>query len=134
MTAVRQSIVAPPGAPAAAGAYSHGLVFGGLLFCSGQTAIDPATGELIRGTVADQTRRCLENLAATCQAAGADLRNAVRVAVYMTNLADFPEMNAAYGDYFRDPDAPARTTIGVAALPRGAELEVDAIVALPAAA
>ncbi len=134
MTPDRQSIVAPPGAPPAAGPYSHGLVFQGFLFCSGQTAVNPATGELIRGTVADRTRRCLENLTATCRAAGADLRDAVRVAVYMTNLDDFQEMNAAYGEYFGGPNAPARTTIGVAALPRGADLEIDAIVALPAAA
>lgn len=130
MSTDRRSIVAPPEAPAAAGPYSHGIVWQGLLFCSGWTAIDPLTGELIQGSVGDRTRRCLDNLAATCRAAGAELRDAVRVAVYTTDLSIFQEMNAAYAEYFAGADAPARTTIGVAALPGGADLEMDAIVGL----
>lgn len=133
MTPDRRSIVAPPDAPAAAGPYSHGMIFQGLLFCAGWTAVDPLTRELIGGTVGDRTRRCLQNLEATCRAAGADLRNAVRVAVYMTDLGMFQKMNAAYGEYFGDAELPVRTTIGVAALPGGADIEMDAIVALPQA-
>ncbi len=118
------------GAPAAVGPYSHGVVAGGLLFCSGQTPLDPDTNELVEGTVGDRTRRCLDNLAAVCAAAGAQLADAVRCGVYVTDLGDFAEVNAAYAEYFPG-QPPARTTIGVAALPLGTDVEIDAIVALP---
>jgi 2-iminobutanoate/2-iminopropanoate deaminase len=118
------------GAPAAVGPYSHGVVAGGLLFCSGQTPLDPDTNELVEGTVGDRTRRCLDNLAAVCAAAGAQLADAVRCGVYVTDLGAFAEVNAAYAEYFPG-QPPARTTIGVAALPLGTDVEIDAIVALP---
>jgi 2-iminobutanoate/2-iminopropanoate deaminase len=119
-------------APAAIGAYSHGVVSSGLLFCSGQIPLDPDTGELVDGGVGDQTRRCLDNLSAVCEAAGAKLTDAVRLTVYCADLAgDWQEVNDAYGAYFGDDDAPARAAIGVAALPRGARIEIDAVVALP---
>jgi 2-iminobutanoate/2-iminopropanoate deaminase len=120
------------GAPAAIGAYSHGVVSNGLLFCSGQIPLDPATGELVDGGAGEQTRRCLDNLAAVCAAEGATLADAVRVTVYAADLAgDWQEINDAYGAYFGDDGAPARAAIGVAALPRGARVEIDAVVALP---
>jgi 2-iminobutanoate/2-iminopropanoate deaminase len=119
------------GAPAAIGAYSHAVVSNGLLFCSGQIPLDPASGELIDGPVGDQTRRCLDNLGAVCEAAGAVLTDGVRLTVYAADLAgDWAEINEAYASYFGD-GAPARVAIGVAALPKGARVEIDAIVALP---
>ncbi len=118
------------GAPAAVGPYSHGVVAGGLLFCSGQTPLDPETNTLVEGTVGDRTRRCLDNLTAVCAAAGAQLSDAVRCGVYVTDLGAFAEVNAAYAEYFPG-QPPARTTIGVAALPLGTDVEIDAIVALP---
>ena len=92
------------GAPAAVGPYSHGVVAGGLLFCSGQTPLDPETNTLVEGTVGDRTRRCLDNLAAVCAAAGAQLGDAVRCGVYVTDLGAFAEVNEVYGSFF--PAAP----------------------------
>ena len=118
------------GAPDAVGPYSHAVSSGGLLFCSGQTPLDPATGKLVQGPVGDQTRRCLENLRLVCQSAGAELSDAVRLGIYVTDMGTFPEVNEAYGSFFGE-GPPARSTIGVAALPLGAAVEIDAIVALP---
>jgi 2-iminobutanoate/2-iminopropanoate deaminase len=117
------------GAPDAVGPYSHAVRSGGLLFCSGQTPLDPATGKLVEGPVGEQTRRCLENLRVVCAAAGADLADAVRLGVYVTDMGTFPEVNEAYATFFGE-GPPARSTIGVASLPLGANVEIDAIVAL----
>ena len=84
------------GAPDAVGPYSHAVRSGGLLFCSGQTPLDPATGKLVEGSVGDQTRRCLENLQLVCAAAGAELADAVRMGIYVTDMGTFPEVNEAY--------------------------------------
>lgn len=119
------------GAPAAIGPYSHAVQAGGLLFCSGQTPLDADTGELISGSVADETRKCLQNLEVVCSAAGAALDDAVRMTVYLTDLSgSFAEVNEAYGEFFAS-DPPARVAIGVSELPMGARVEIDAIVALP---
>jgi len=118
------------GAPAAIGPYSHAVRAGNLLFCSGQIPLDPESGELVGRTVTEQARRCLENLGAVCSAAGASLHDAVRVTVYTTDLGEFAAVNEAYGEYF-EGDPPARVAVGVAALPKGALVEIDAIVALP---
>jgi 2-iminobutanoate/2-iminopropanoate deaminase len=125
-----RSTVTAIGAPAAIGPYSHGVVAGGLLFCSGQIPLDPDNGELVGGTIADQTRRCLESLVAICSAAGADLADAARCTVYLTDMNDFGTVNEAYGEFFA-ADPPARVAYAVAALPRGASIEIDAIVAMP---
>ncbi len=122
--------VTAPGAPDAVGPYSHAVRSGGALYCSGQVPLDPGTGKLVEGSVGDQTRRCLENLRLVCQAAGAELSDAVRVGIYVTDMSTFPEVNEAYGSFFGE-GPPARSTIGVAALPLGAAVEIDAIVALP---
>jgi 2-iminobutanoate/2-iminopropanoate deaminase len=123
--------VSAEGAPEAIGPYSHAVISNGLVFCSGQVPLDPATGELVEGGVGDQTRRCLDNLAAVCEAAGAQLSDAVRLTVYAVDLAgDWAEINEAYGSYFQT-EPPARAAIGVAALPKGARVEIDAVVALP---
>ena len=131
MTHQRRAIAAPD-APEAIGAYSHGIVSNGLLFCSGQVPLDPSSGELIKGDAAEQVARCLQNLDAVCEAAGARLSDAVRVTLYLTDLAvDFPTVNEAYGAFFTDGDPPARVAVGVAALPKGASVEAEAVVALP---
>ena len=129
MTADRESISAPD-APAAIGPYVHAVRAGGLLFCSGQIPLDPRTGDLVGTSPGAQAGRCLENLAAVCHAAGATLGDAVRVTVYLTDMKAFPEVNEVYESFF-ESDPPARVAIGVAALPRGAQVEVDAVVAVP---
>jgi 2-iminobutanoate/2-iminopropanoate deaminase len=125
----RQPVTAPD-APKPAGPYSHAVRSGGLLFCSGQVPIDPATGSLVEGSIGDQARQCLENLSTVCARAGVTLADAVRMSVYVTDISTFAQVNEVYGTYF-ESDPPARTTIGVAALPGGAQIEMDAIVALP---
>ena len=125
----RQPVTAP-NAPAAVGPYVHAVMAGGLLFCSGQIGIDPRSGELVGLTAGEQAGRCLENLAAVCDAAGATLGDAVRITVYLTDIAAFGEVNDVYGLFF-ESDPPARVAIGVAALPLGAKVEMDAVVALP---
>jgi 2-iminobutanoate/2-iminopropanoate deaminase len=119
------------GAPAAIGPYSHAVRAGGLLFCSGQIPLDPDTDSLVGDTPAEQAAQCLRNLQAVCAAAGASLQDAVRCTVYLTDLAGaFADVNGAYGEFFA-ADPPARVAVGVAALPKGAQVEIDAIVALP---
>jgi 2-iminobutanoate/2-iminopropanoate deaminase len=127
---VEREVVTAPDAPAAVGPYSHAVRAGDLLFCSGQIPLDPATGELVGDSAGEQARRCLENLRAVCAAAGARLERAVRCTVYLTDLAAFGEVNEVYGEFFGAGDAPARVAFGVAALPRGAQVEIDAVVAL----
>jgi 2-iminobutanoate/2-iminopropanoate deaminase len=122
--------VSTENAPAAIGPYSQAIRTGSLLFCSGQVALDPATGELVKEDIQGQARRCLENLSAVCQAAGASLSQAVRCTVYLTDMGDFARVNDAYGEFFGSDDPPARVTVAVAGLPAGADVEIDAIVAL----
>ena len=129
MPGLRDAVTAP-NAPAAIGPYVHAVAAGGLLFCSGQIPLDPRTGDLVGSTAADQAGRCLENLAAVCQAAGTTLGDAVKVTIYMTDMTAFSAVNEVYGSFF-ESDPPARLAVGVAALPRGAQVEMDAVVALP---
>jgi 2-iminobutanoate/2-iminopropanoate deaminase len=128
MSSNRQ-IVDAAGAPAAIGPYSHAVRAGELLFCSGQIPLDPASGEIVGASPAEQAGRCLENLEAVCAAAGTSLARALRVTIYMTDLAAFGEVNDVYARHFAQ-DPPARVTVGVAQLPRGAYVEIDAIVEL----
>ena len=118
------------GAPAAIGPYSHAVRAGGLLFCSGQIPLDPDSGELAGDTPGEQARRCLENLTAVCAAAGASLADAVRLTVYLLDMGAFAEVNDVYEGYF-EADPPARVAVAVAGLPKGALVEIDAVVALP---
>jgi 2-iminobutanoate/2-iminopropanoate deaminase len=118
------------GAPAAVGPYSHAVRTGDLLFISGQVPLDPESGELTGDSPAEQAARCLENLSIVAAAAGATLDDAVRITVYVTDMSAFKEVNETYGGFF-DSDPPARVAIGVAALPLGAQVEMDAVVALP---
>jgi 2-iminobutanoate/2-iminopropanoate deaminase len=128
MTHHRETITAE-GIPAA-GPYSHAVRSNGFIFLSGQVHLDPESGQLVEGSVGDQTRQCLDNLASVAGAAGAQLTDAVRMGIYVTDVSVFAEVNEAYSAYF-ESDPPARTTIGVAALPLGAEIEIDAVLAVP---
>ena len=115
-------------APAAIGPYSQAVRASDFLFCSGQIPLDPDTGEVIKADAAGQARRCLENLSAVCAAAGASLADAVRLTVYVDDITDFAAVNEAYAEFFSS-EPPARVTLQAAALPRGARVEIDAIVA-----
>jgi 2-iminobutanoate/2-iminopropanoate deaminase len=122
--------VSTDSAPAAIGPYSQAMRVGDLLFCSGQIPLEPSTGELVKVDIEGQARRCLENLAAVAEAAGGSLANAVRCTVYLTDMNDFARVNEVYGEFFGDDDPPARVAVAAAALPKGADVEIDAIVAL----
>jgi 2-iminobutanoate/2-iminopropanoate deaminase len=124
----REAIVAPE-APAAIGPYSHAVRAGSLLFCSGQIPLDPTSGEIVGSTAAEQARQCLLNLTSVCEAVGGSLQDAVRLTVYMTDLSAFAEVGEVYESFFPS-SPPARVAVGVAALPRGAQVEIDAIVAI----
>ena len=115
-------------APAAIGPYSQAVRRGNMVFLSGQIPLDPATGTLVEGAIATQARRVFDNLKAVCEAAGGSLDDVVRVGIYLVDLGDFAAVNAVMADYFSAP-YPARSTIEVSGLPRGAQVEVDAILA-----
>ena len=127
----RDGIISTPAAPAAIGPYSQAVRAGDLLFVSGQIALDPATGQIVAGDVAVETRQVLRNVAAICEAAGTSLAAAVKCTVYLRDMADFGAMNAVYAEFF-PPPCPARATVAVAGLPKGVQVEIDAIVRLPA--
>lgn len=117
-------------APEAIGPYSQGIAASGFLFLSGQVPLDPATGDLVEGTVQEEVTRVMENLKAVLEAAGSGLDRVVRTTVFLTDLKDFAAMNEVYARYF-GAHRPARSTVQVAALPKGARVEIDAISALP---
>lgn len=124
----RQSIQTP-NAPAAVGPYSQAVRHGDLVFLSGQVALDPATGALVSGDIGEQARQVFRNLQAVCQAAGGDLDGILKLNIYLTDLANFATVNEIMAATFAEP-YPARATIGVAALPLGAEVEMEAILGL----
>ncbi len=113
-------------APAAIGPYSQGLRAGGLLFLSGSIPMDPATGEVDSGSIANQTRRVLMNIEALVKEAGLGLGSVVKTTVFLKDLRDFPAMNEVYGKFFSKP-YPARSTVEVKGLPKGVSIEIDAI-------
>lgn len=117
-------------APAAIGTYSQGVTSGGIVYVSGQIPLDPATMQLVDGDMRAQVVRVFDNLAAVAGAAGASLADCVKLNVYLTDLAHFPLVNEVMAQYFDEP-YPARAAVGVAALPRGAAVEMDAILTLP---
>ena len=122
-------LVSTPGAPRAIGPYSQGVVAGGLLFTAGQVALDPSRGELVPGGISEQTTRALENLRAVLTEAGTDFSQVVKTTVFLVDMADFAGMNEVYGKVFGD-HRPARSTVAVAALPRGARVEIEVIAAV----
>jgi 2-iminobutanoate/2-iminopropanoate deaminase len=117
-------------APQAIGPYSQAVAVRGAVYLSGQIGLDPATGHLVPGGVEAETRRVMENLGAILSAAGLTFDNVVKTTMYLTNLADFAAVNGVYAGYFGDPK-PARSTVQVAALPRGAQVEIDAVAVQP---
>jgi 2-iminobutanoate/2-iminopropanoate deaminase len=122
-----KKIVSTDAAPKAIGPYSQAVDHGDLVFLSGQIPLDPASGQIVgAGDIAAQTERVLQNMQGVLQAAGMTLANVVRTTVFMIDLAEFPRMNEVYAKYFSQ-DPPARSTVQVAALPRGSRVEIDAI-------
>ncbi len=119
-----KTIITPPGAAAPVGPYSHAVRVGNLLFCSGQIPLDPLTGKLVDGDIRAQTQRVLENIGLILAAQNLTFASVVKATVFLTNLADFAAMNEVYGQYFKT-DCPARSTVQVAALPRGAAVEIE---------
>jgi 2-iminobutanoate/2-iminopropanoate deaminase len=113
-------------APKAIGPYSQAVEQGGIIYTSGQIPLDPATGELVKGDFAEQVHRVFDNLHAVLQSAGVDFKDVVKATVYLTNLSDFQTLNGIYAQYF-GIHKPARSTVGVAALPKGAPVEIDLI-------
>ncbi len=122
--------VSTPNAPRAIGPYSQAVRANGLLFTAGQVGFDPSTGELVDGGIAEQTERVLANIRAILEAERLDLGSVVKTTVYLVDMADFGAMNTVYADAFGD-HRPARSTVAVAALPRGARVEIDAVAVLP---
>lgn len=118
-------VIDTPLAPKAIGPYSQAIAARGFVFCSGQIALDPATGQLVGTTVAEQTRQVLSNLTAVLEAAGTGIGNVVKTTVYLASMADFAEMNGVYEEMV--PGRPARATVAAAGLPKGALVEIDAI-------
>ena len=116
-------------APKAIGPYSQAVRVGDTVYLSGQIPLDPATGELVTGDITAQTRRVFENLTAVCSAAGGSLAQVARVGIYLTDLKNFAAVNAVMAEYCKEP-YPARSTIEVSGLPRGAEVEIDAVLVL----
>jgi 2-iminobutanoate/2-iminopropanoate deaminase len=127
---VRRRAVQTERAPAPIGPYSQAIVAGGVLYCSGQVPLDPSSGELVEGGIGEQARRCLDSLDAVCREAGTELAKAARIGIYLTRMSLFAEVNEVYAGYFSEP-FPVRTTVGVAELPKGALVEMDATVPLP---
>jgi 2-iminobutanoate/2-iminopropanoate deaminase len=119
-------VIATEGAPAAVGPYSQGMSGGGLLFCSGQIPLDPATSELISGSVEDDVRRCLDNLTEVLKAGGCTWSDVIKVTAYLTDMADYATFNEVYAEYV-DDEPPARAAFAVAALPKGARVEIECI-------
>ncbi|MEO6688770.1 MAG: RidA family protein [Dokdonella sp.] len=124
-----RTIIQTDHAPKAIGPYSQAVRESQTVYLSGQIPLDPATGELVVGDITAQTRRVFDNLTAVCAAAGGSLNDIVRVGIYLMDLGDFAAVNAVMAEYCKQP-YPARSTIGVSALPRGARVEVDAIVVI----
>lgn len=113
-------------APAAIGPYSQAVKAGGFLFCSGQIPLDPVSGEMVDGTIAEETERVMKNLKGVLEAAGTGFDRVLKTTIYLTDMADFPVVNQVYGAYF-SAVKPARATVAVAALPRSARVEIEAV-------
>ena len=123
---MQREVIRTDKAPKAIGPYEQALKLGGWVITSGQIPLDPRTGTLVEGDIAAQTRQVLENLRAVLEAAGSCMTRVVKTTVYMTNLGEFQKMNEVYAEYFPQ-DKPVRSTVGVAALPRGSQVEIDVV-------
>ena len=123
----KRRTVTTSNAPAPVGPYSQAVIAGGFVFCSGQIALDPTTGEMAASDVADETLRVMDNLGAVLVAAGSGFDRVVRTTIYVTYIGDFAAVNEAYGAYFKGGAPPARVTVEVSALPKGARVEISCI-------
>jgi reactive intermediate/imine deaminase len=126
---MKKQIISTDQAPAAVGTYSQAVRHGDTVYLSGQIPLDPATGKLVEGSIADQIHRVFRNLEAVCTAAGGDLSGIVKLNVFLADMGDFPTVNSVMAEYFNEP-YPARAAIGVAALPLGALVEMEAVLGL----
>jgi 2-iminobutanoate/2-iminopropanoate deaminase len=123
-----KKIISTSEAPAAIGPYSQAVRSGNLLFCSGQIPLDPKSGQIVSGDIATQTRRAVDNIGAVLKAEGLGFENIVKTTIFLTDLADFQTVNEIYGSYFKS-QPPARSTVQVSALPKGAKVEIEVIAA-----
>ena len=121
-----KKIIATTEAPAAVGPYSQAVAVNGFLFCAGQIPLDPATGEIVPGDVPAQTERVCQNIAAVLKANDMTFTHVVKTTVFLTSMGDFPAMNAVYAKFFTEP-FPARSTVAVVGLPRGAQVEIEVV-------
>lgn len=126
---MKLEIIRTDEAPAAIGPYSQAVKSGRMLFCSGQIPLDPATGEMISGDITAQTERVMKNISAVLSAAGAGFDDVIKATIYLVDMGDFVPVNEVYGRYFQN-HKPARSTVAVKSLPRGAQLEIEVIAAL----
>lgn len=126
---MKPEIIKTDNAPAAIGPYSQAVKFGKILFCSGQIPLDPVTGELITGDIAAQTERVMKNIAAVLTAAGAGFDDIVKTTIYLVDMGDFAAVNEVYGSRFQH-NKPARSTVAVKSLPRGAQVEIEVVAGL----
>jgi 2-iminobutanoate/2-iminopropanoate deaminase len=124
--ATKRTVVSTDQAPGAIGPYSQAIIAGELVFCSGQLPLDPSSGQLLTGSIEEQTRRVLDNLRAVLEEAGSSLKHVVKTTIFLADMNDFANVNAAYADYF-EQEPPARSTVQVARLPRDARVEIEAI-------
>jgi len=127
-----KKVILTPEAPAPIGPYSQAVQVGQQLFISGQIPLDPSTGELITGSIEDETTQVMKNLSAVLSQAGGDWENVVKVSIFLTDMADFAAVNKIYGSYISEKSAPARETVAVAGLPKGVRVEISAIAILDA--
>ncbi|MBL8149742.1 MAG: RidA family protein [Blastocatellia bacterium] len=123
---MQKAVVSTDKAPKAIGPYSQAIAVGEFIFLSGQVALDPATGELIQGTVAEQAEQALKNLKAVVEAAGSSLEKIVKTTIYLIDMSDFSTVNEVYATFFQQ-EPPARATVAVSGLPRGAKIEIEAV-------
>lgn len=123
---MKKEIIKTEKAPAAIGPYSQAVKAGGFIFLSGQIPLDPVSGNIVEGGIKEQTERVMKNLDAVLKEAGADMESVVKTTIYLTNLSDFTVVNEIYGNYFKE-NPPARATVEVSNLPKGVEVEIEAI-------
>jgi 2-iminobutanoate/2-iminopropanoate deaminase len=123
---MKREVIATQKAPAAIGPYSQGIRLGNLLFTAGQLALDPQTGEMIKGDITAQTRQVLKNIKAIVETGGSSMENVLKTTIFLVDFKDYKEMNAVYTEFF-GKEAPARSTVQVASLVLGARVEIDAI-------
>src|SRR5437764_11142929 len=121
-----KKIIATPDAPAAIGPYSQAIRFGNLIFCSGQIPLEPKSGQMVSDDIADQTRRVLDNISGLLKSEGLSLGDVLKTTIFLTDLGNFQIVNEIYGSYFSS-DPPARSTVQVSALPKGAKIEIEVI-------